>query len=52
MKAIYKNKALNETYVLAGIKNLKHAFSVYKTVCQRMNWNAEMFCNDVQVKLK
>ena len=52
MKVVYTNKALNETYTLCGVKNLKQAFSLYKTVCQRMNWNPDMFSYDVKVKVE
>ena len=51
-KAIYFNKALNETYTLKGIKNLEHAWKLSKTVCQRMDWNLDMFSYDVKVKVE
>jgi hypothetical protein len=50
--AVYHNRKTNETYQLVGIKNLAHAWKVYNTVCERMNWNPEMFSNDVNVKIK
>lgn len=51
MTATYTNKALQETYELSGIKDLKHAWKIYRTVCQRMNWNEDMFSNDMKIKL-
>ncbi len=50
--AVYFNRQTNETYQLGGIKNLAHAWKVYATVCDRMNWNSEMFSNDVTIKIK
>ena len=53
MKAIYTNHATNETYTLGmEIADLKTAWNLAAFVCNRMNWNLSMFCNDVTVKLK
>jgi hypothetical protein len=37
---------------LKGIKNLEHAWKISKTVCQRMNWNLDMFSYDVKIKVE
>ena len=51
-KAVYYNKITGETCTLAGISDLKKAWSVYKTVCQRTGWNPKTFNDDVKVTLK
>ena len=52
MIATYTNKVLQETYELAGVKNLQHAWKIYKTICMMTGWNPEMFSEDVKIKLK
>lgn len=49
--ATYKNNATGETYKLNGVANLATAWNMAAFVCRRNNWNLEMFCNDVTVKL-
>ena len=50
--ATYTNRATNETYQLGGVKNIGQAWTLYKTVCDRMNWNPETFALDVKVTIK
>jgi hypothetical protein len=46
-KAVFTNKALNETYTLGGVKDLAKAWSLVTFACERNNWNHI----DVTVKL-
>lgn len=50
--AIYYNKPLNQTYELAGVRDIQQAYDFYKFVCKRNNWNPSMFTYDVIVKIK
>jgi len=50
--ATYTNKATNETFQVTGLKNIGQAWSISKTVCDKMNWNNETFAIDVKVKIK
>jgi len=50
--ATYTNKATGETYKMGGVKNLEQAWNLAEFVCNRKNWNFEMFCNDVKVTFK
>lgn len=50
--AIYTNTQTNEVYELAGVKNIGKAWSLASTVCSRMNWNEDMFAEDVIVRMK
>ncbi|MBB4807437.1 ssDNA-specific exonuclease RecJ [Chryseobacterium defluvii] len=50
--AVYYNQAKQETYELAGINNMQHAYDLYEFVCRRNNWNPKMFTHDVIIKLK
>jgi len=52
MKAIYTNKALNQTYTLAGISGLEQAWKLAELVCGRMNWNIDMFSYDVKIRIE
>lgn len=37
--AIYYNNILDESYRLAGIKDLEHAWKMLRHVCKINNWN-------------
>ena len=50
--ATYTNKATNETFQVTGLKNIGQAWSISKTVCDKMNWKNETFAIDVKVKIK
>ena len=50
-KAIYTNKATEETYTLAGVTGIEQAWDMWKFVCGRNNWNPATFINDVTVKI-
>lgn len=50
--AIYTNTQTNEVYELVGVKNIGHAWRLASTVCDRMNWNEDMFSEDVVVRIK
>ena len=52
MTAVYKNTQTNEIYQLGGISNIGKAWKLSKMVCNRMDWNEEMFAQDVIVTLK
>tara|TARA_R110000822_G_scaffold161_1_gene711 strand:- start:17227 stop:17388 length:162 start_codon:yes stop_codon:yes gene_type:complete len=52
MTAIYNNTQTNEVYELAGVSNIGKAWKMSKMVCERMNWNEEMFAEDVTVLIK
>lgn len=47
-KAIYTNKALNETYVLIGVRDLAHAWNLADFAASRNGWNVI----DVRVKIE
>lgn len=49
--AIYTNKATNEIYRLGGINNIGQAWALASVACNRMNWNLDMFSDDVKIKL-
>ena len=51
LTATYSNKATNETYKLAGVRDIQHAWDLAKHVCLRMDWNFWMFCNDVRISI-
>ena len=44
-RAIYKNRRTNETYTLANIKNLEHAWKMFDFACSRMDWNPADICH-------
>lgn len=50
--ATYTNRETGETLELAGVKNIGDAWSKSKLVCDTMNWNHEMFAEDVKVEIK
>ena len=52
MTATYTNNQTNETYQIGGVKNIGQAWSLASTACNRMNWNEDMFAEDVTVKVK
>ena len=52
MTATYQNKATKETYQLGGVKGIEQAWKMAEFVCNRNNWNLEMFSNDVKVSIK
>nr|BFF40253.1 hypothetical protein BACY1_20580 [Tenacibaculum mesophilum] len=52
MTAIYTNKCTKEVYEIGGVKDLPQAWRLSNFVCSRMNWNLNMFCEDVIVRVK
>lgn len=48
--ATYFHKLSGQTYTLRGVKSLSQAWALAKIVCERNNWNFDMFCEDVRVK--
>lgn len=52
MIATYKNKQTGEEYKLGGVNSLAKAWSLSKFVSKRMNWNEEMFAEDVTVSVR
>jgi hypothetical protein len=52
MTAIYQNKATKETYKLGGVSGIEQAWNMANFVCNRNNWNIEMFHTDVRVSIK
>lgn len=49
--ATYTNIATGETYTIGGIRDLEHAWAITEFVCNRMNWNHDMFTYDVRVRV-
>jgi hypothetical protein len=52
MTATYKNTATKEVYELGGVKGISHAWQLANTVCDRTNWNFDVFHIDVKVSVK
>jgi hypothetical protein len=50
-KATYTNKQTKEIYTLSGVKNIGQAWNLAGIVCDRMNWNFDMFACDVRITL-
>lgn len=51
-RATYTNTATNEVYTLLGEKmDIQKAHSLAGFVCERMNWNINMFGHDVRVRV-
>lgn len=50
--AVYKNTITKEIYQIAGVKDLAQAWRLAAFVCERNNWNYNMFHEDVKVTLK
>ena len=51
MTATYKNTATKETYQLSGVSSISKAWQLSNMVCDRNNWNREMFAHDVKVSV-
>ena len=51
MIAIYKNTATKEIYKLAGVSGISQAWKMANFVCDRNNWNREMFSHDVKISV-
>lgn len=47
--ATYYNRQTKETYKIGGVKNLAMAHRLSNVACSRMNWNEDMFSEDVKV---
>jgi len=52
MTATYTNKQTKENYQIGGVKGLEQAWNLAEFVCNRNNWNLEMFSYDVIVRVK
>jgi hypothetical protein len=52
MEAIYTHRLTGETYRMSGVKGLAQAWSLARVVCDRNNWNLDMFSTDVIVRVK
>lgn len=52
MTATYQNTATKETYNLGGVSGIAQAWKMANFVCNRNNWNIEMFSADVRVSVK
>jgi len=51
-RAIYTNKATNETHTIANVRDLAQAWSLAGLVCRRKGWNFQMFAFDVLVTVQ
>lgn len=51
MTATYTNTQTSETYELGGVNNIGQAWKLANHVCDRMNWNFDMFAEDVRVSV-
>ena len=51
MTATYKNTQTNESTEIGGVKNIGQAWNLASFVCNKMNWNEDMFAEDVIVRM-
>lgn len=50
MTVTYTNNALGETTSRNNVKDFAEAWSLSQEVCKEMNWNEDMFAEDIAVK--
>ena len=51
MTATYNNIATKEIYKLSGVSSISKAWKMANFVCDRNNWNREMFSHDVKISV-
>ena len=50
MTITYTNQITGERTKRENLKDFAHAWKLSKEICEEMNWNFDMFCEDVSVR--